>query len=200
MVKVLQVGEDVERIVLWSIISIAYFAMLRKSQFSNNSVKTFNPAEQFTREDFQFTDYGISVRVKWSKSEQKHTSCRFIPIARMPQSALCPVNAYSRMVSLVPALPDEPAFGLLHRGKLRPFSLKVIDKKFQALLSACDLDIGRYSFHSLRRGSASLASAAGCSDSDICCMGNWRPDCYKNYIHLPSEVLLRVTKRMAAFC
>ena len=59
MVKILQIGEDVERIVLWSIISIAYFAMLRKSQFANNSVKTLNPAEQFTREDFQFTDYGI---------------------------------------------------------------------------------------------------------------------------------------------
>ena len=123
---------------LWNIISIVYFAMLRKSQFANNSVQTSNPAEQFTREDFQFTDYSISVKVKWSNSKQKHTFCRFIPVARMPQSALCPVNAYSRMVSLDPALPDEPAFGLLHRGKLRPFSRKVIDKKFRLF---CQLTI-----------------------------------------------------------
>ena len=35
MVKVLQVKEDTESIVLWRIISIAYFAILRKSQFAN---------------------------------------------------------------------------------------------------------------------------------------------------------------------
>ena len=200
MVKVLQVKEDTESIVLWSIISIAYFAMLRKSQFANNSVKAFNPAEQFTRDDFQFTEYGISVRLKWSKTEQKHISYRYVPITRMPQTVLCPVKAYSRMVSLVPALPDEPAFGIPHKGKVRPFSRKMIDNKFKALLSACELVSDKYSFHSLRHGSASLASASGCSDSDICCMGNWKSDCYKNYVHLPTEVLLRVTKKMAEFC
>ena len=200
MYKVLQVKDDSESMVLWSIITIAYFAMPRKSQFANDSVKAFNPAEQFVRDDFQFTEYGISVRVKWSKSEQKHISYRYIPISRMPDTPLCPVLAYFRMVSLMPALPDEPAFGVPYKGKIKPFSKKVIDAKFKAVLEACELDSGKLSFHSLRRGSASLASAAGCSDSDICCLGNWKSDCYKRYIHLPTEVLLRVTQKMANLC
>lgn len=83
---------------------------------------------------------------------------------------------------------------------MRPLSRKIIDAKFKALLSACELDSGVFSFHSLCRGSASLASASGCSDSDICCMGSWKSDCYQKYIHLPTELLLRVTQKMAELC
>lgn len=92
---------------------------------------------------------------------EKHASCRFIPIARMLRSALCPVNAYSPMVSLVPALPSEPAFANPHKGKLRPFSCKEIDYTFRAVLSACDLDAKRIVFIPLDgAGQASLQPQA----------------------------------------
>ena len=72
----------------------------------------------------------------------------------MPDTPLCPVLAYSRMISLTPALPGEPAFGVPYKG----FSKKAIYAKFKAVLEACRLDSGKLSFHSLRRESASLAS------------------------------------------
>ena len=36
------------------------------------------------------------------------------------------------------------------------------------VLAQCHLDTDEYSFHSLRRGGATCASAAGCSDNEIC--------------------------------
>ena len=80
----------------------------------------------------------------------------------MPESVLCPVKAYARMVTLIPALPSEPAFGLPHKGKLRPFSKSQIDRKLQGLIKSSGLSSSRLSFHSLGRVCASLASLAGC--------------------------------------
>ena len=85
------------------------------------------------------------------------------------------------MVTLIPALPSETVFGLPHKGKLRPFSKSQIDRKFQGLIKSSGLESSRLSFHSLRWDCASLASLAGCSDSDICTVGDWKsgPSCSK---------------------
>lgn len=70
MFRVFQVKESIDHIVLWSFITLAYFAMLCMSQFANSSSGNFSPAEQFTRDHFQFTEYGPSVKMKWSKTEK----------------------------------------------------------------------------------------------------------------------------------
>jgi hypothetical protein len=41
------------------------------------------------------------------------------------------------------------------------------------VLAQCHLDTDQYSFHSLRRGGATCASAAGCSDNEICTAFEW---------------------------
>ena len=140
--------------------------------------------------------------MKWSKSDQKHASSHFIPLVNMPELVLCPLKAYACMVTLIPALLSEPTFGLPHKGKLRPLSKSQIDRKFQGLIKSSGLDRSRLSFHSLRRGCASLASLAGCSDSDICTVGNWKSGCYRKYtgIHLPPDSLVRVSQRIASVC
>ena len=54
--------------------------------------------------------------MKQSKSDQKHASSHFVSLVNMPESVLCPVKAYAHIVTLMPALPSEPAFGLPHKG------------------------------------------------------------------------------------
>jgi hypothetical protein len=95
--------------------------MLRKSQFANNSKNTFNPKEQLTRGDFQFTHEGLIINIQWSKTRQKHNNIHHIPLKRIEYCVLCPVLAYSRMVKLIPALPQEPAFGLPSTKTILPF-------------------------------------------------------------------------------
>ena len=43
-------------------------------------------------------------------------------------------------------------------------------------------DVGRYSFHSFRRGAAHLASANGLSDSTIRAHGRWKSEAYLRYV------------------
>lgn len=45
-------------------------------------------------------------------------------------------------------------------------------------------------FHILRRGSATCASAAGCSDNEMCTIGNWVSSRYRGFIvHPPTNYI-----------
>ncbi|CAG2216299.1 unnamed protein product [Mytilus edulis] len=63
---------SVQDAVMWAVIMISFYAMLRKSQFANNSRTTFNPKEQLTRGDIQITEEGLIIDIQWSKTSQKH--------------------------------------------------------------------------------------------------------------------------------
>lgn len=193
--------DEIQDSVLWALLTVAYFAMLRKSQFANTSRKRFSASEQLTRGDFSFTSSGMVISVKWSKTKQKHDDIHYIPLARFPISSLCPVSAYAHMVELIPALPDDPAFGFLSpSGNFTAFSKADIDKMLRILVLRCGLNPLNYSFHSLRRGGATLASVAGCSDSEICSIGDWASSCYRGYICPPLDSLYRVSEVMGTFC
>jgi hypothetical protein len=175
--------------------------MLRKSQFANNSRNTFNPKEQLTRRDFQFTHEGLIINIQWSKTRQKHNKIHQIPLKRIEDCVLCPVLAYSRMVKLIPALPQEPTFGLSSTKKdICAFSKSDIDKMIKDVLAQCHLDTDQYYFHSLRRGGATCASAAGCSDNEICTIDNWTSSCYRGYILHPTHKLYYISEKVGQFC
>jgi hypothetical protein len=46
---------NIQNTIFWALLLIGFYGMLRKSQFANNSRNTFNPKEQLTRGDFQWT-------------------------------------------------------------------------------------------------------------------------------------------------
>ena len=107
------------------------------------------------------------IAVKWGNTFQKHDKIRQVPLARI-DSDLCPVLSFSGMMVRIPASPSSPAFVLPNKSGLSPVTGPWIDKKLKSVLSRLELNPCEFSFHSLRRGGASLASLAGCSDSDIC--------------------------------
>ena len=109
------------------------------------------------------------------------------------------------MLDVLPALPDEPAFGFRTKSNsLSPFFKSDIDDMIRKVVVCCSLNPQNYSFHGLRhglgRGGASLASSAGCSDSDICDIGEWASSCYKGYIMPELVHLYRVSEAVGAFC
>ncbi|CAG2201509.1 unnamed protein product [Mytilus edulis] len=192
---------SVQDAVMWAVIMTSFYAMLRKSQFANNSRTTFNPKEQLTRGDIQITEEGLIIDIQWSKTSQKHKNIHHIPLKRVEDCVLCPLLAYSRMVTMLPALPGEPAFGLSDsKGKICAFSKSDIDKIVHKLLVRCGMDTSQYSFHSFRRGGATCASAAGCTDSEICTIGNWASSCYKGYIKHSTDKLYYISSNMGLFC
>ncbi|CAC5366993.1 unnamed protein product [Mytilus coruscus] len=169
--------------------------MLRKSQFANN----FNPKKQLTRGDLQFIEEGLIVNVQWSKISQKHSEIHQIPLKRIDDCVLCPVLAYS----IMPALPHEPVFGLpnvIVNGKICAFSKADIDKMVNDILVRCYMETNQYCFHSLRRGGATCASAAGCVHSEICTIGNLVSSCYRGYIKHTTDKLYYISDKVGQYC
>ena len=198
--KVLDLS-SIQNTVFWALLLIGFYGMLRKSQFANNSRNTFNPKEQLTRVDFQFTHEGLIVNIQWSKTRQKHNKILQIPLKRIADCVLCSVLAYSRMVKFIPALRQEPAFGLPSTKKnICAFSKSDIDKMLKEVLAQCHLDTDQYYFHCLRRGGATCASAAGCSDNEFCTICYWASSCYRGYILHPTHKLYYISEKVGQFC
>ncbi|CAC5413541.1 unnamed protein product [Mytilus coruscus] len=192
---------QVNRTVFWAMIMRGFYCILKKSQFANNSRITFNPKGQLTRGDLQFTKEGLIVNVQWSKTSQKHSEIHQIPLKRIDDCVLCPVLTYSIMVKMLQALPHAPAFGLpTVNGKICAFSKADIDKMLNDILVRCNMDTNQYSFHSLQRGCATCASAAGCTDSDICTIGNWVSSCYRSYIKHTTDKLYYISDKVGQYC
>ena len=90
--------------VIWSLILLMFFLMLRKSNVIPETIDSFDSQKQLVRQDIQILDDMLIVNMKWSKTRQFGHS-RQIPISSMPSNILCPVTAYSNMIKNVAAGP-----------------------------------------------------------------------------------------------
>lgn len=61
--KVLDLS-SITNTVFWALRLIGFYGMLRKSPLYNNSRNTFNPKEQLTRGDVEFTHEGLSINIQ----------------------------------------------------------------------------------------------------------------------------------------
>ena len=57
------------------------------------------------------------------------------------------------------------------------------------ILARLGYDNSHYSGHSIRVGAATSASAARLEDHLSQTLGRWLSDCYKTYIHTPTQVI-----------
>jgi hypothetical protein len=143
----------------WCLFIHAFFLMFRKSNLVPDSVRSFNGVKQLCRKNFTFDkDSGILlVKIKWSKAIQFGERELAIPLLPIPDSPLCPVQAYLNMISLVGVSQDSPAFSILKGKKTQP----VMYRQFQSVLKQTITLLGKhsddYSTHSFRRGGATWA-------------------------------------------
>jgi len=181
---------------IWASIIVSFFAFLRKSNLVPPSISSFNPREQLCRSDFRFVQQGLLIQIQWSKSRQHHDHMHVIPVSALPQSELCPLWAYCHMLALQPASASSPAFSVIRSGHLVPLTQHVLRQHFRRLVSDIGLNPVDYSFHSLRRGGATVAAMAGIPDSLIRTQGDWRSMVYKDYISIPATERFHVTAAM----
>ena len=184
-------------ITLWAYLLLAFFSFLRRSNMIPNSRFKFNPKEQLRRMDISFSDKGLVLHTQWSKTRQKHEFWHVIPISSVPNSVLCPVSAYCKMLISISAPATSPAFVYNIRGKLCPSTSHPLRVKFSDLVVAIGLSPLDYSIHSLRRGGATLAAAAGVPDHMIKTHGDWKSAAYRGYIALPPSHRFSITQAMA---
>lgn len=180
--------------VFWALFLLAFFTLARKSNLVANVVG--GQGRQILRRDVLYTDDGLLVIFNWTKTIQDRSRSLSIPLVSVPGSPLCPVQAYSNMVRLVPALPSQSAFVLPTSTSVRAVTYAEFMLVLRRLAGTVGLDPSSFSSHSFRRGGATFAFQADVPALLIKAQGDWASSAYLKYIDMSVEQRKLVGCRM----
>jgi len=178
----------------WALFLLTFFMFMRKSNMVPTSKKSFDSQKQLVRGDFASRNGVLLVNGKWSKTNQFGSRSCGIPVLPL-DSPLCPVRAFEKMVELVPANENAPAFCHFAKGVCQPITYGMFQRKLKSLIGAIGLPPTLYSSHSFRRGGATLAFKAGISGEVIKVLGDWRSDAYQTYLEIPLQVKTKAASK-----
>lgn len=168
----------------WSAILIAFFCMLRSSNLVPKTSDTFDPKKQLCKSDFLMGPDCVVVKIRWSKTIQFAQKHYHLPLLRVPSSPLCPVHAASSLLKLVSKSPSPAAF-VWKSGKVwKSLIYSRLLRQLKAWVKAIGYDPKKFSLHSLRRGSASLAFDVNVPGEVIKAQGDWASDAYLRYLNI----------------
>ena len=171
-------------------ILLAFFAMLRISEFTNLTTSAHNAVKEASRGDIQF--FGPSDRpsgfrfvVKCSKTDQFRTT-QTLTVYRTPDALICPVTAMQALFEHDPRPNDEPLFDFTarttnNRGRKVSAARAWFIKAFQKAILYCNLSTAKVQSHSLRAGGATAYLQGGIDPYIVQRMGRWRSYCWATY-------------------
>ena len=180
---------------LWSSFLIAFFTFSRKSNIVPPSLASFDKDKHLCRDDIDILDDKLVIRFRWSKTNQFHSRVIELPIAHIPNSVLCPVQAYTHFTSLAPATNNHAAF-TYKTTPLRLLTHESFSAGLKSTITRIGLDHSQYSGHSFRRGGATLAFASEVPAELIRSHGDWTSAAYLSYLEFDLQAKLSVTQLM----
>ena len=183
---------------LWALLLLAFFTLSRKSNLVATGQKTFDKNRQVCRSDVLIGEKGLLVQFRWSKTNQFGSRVLLVPVLAIPGSVLCPLEAYSNMLRLIPAKGDGPAFVLHVKGALVPVTYQVLQKFIKKCVAKLGLEPGLFSSHSLRRAWASWALRSQVPGELIQTHGDWSNQAYLRYLEFSLTERCEVAQKMSA--
>jgi hypothetical protein len=170
---------------VWGAGLLMFFGLLRRGNVLSDSAAGFDCSKHLRRRDIRFHHGGLTVEIRYSKTIQCRERLICVPLTRMRESVLCPVQAIFKALSMTPtASPDGPAFMILSPKGPRPLTSKMFVGRIRQCLVSRGLEAHRYAGHSYRRGGASFGYKIGLSVETVRQLGDWRSNAYMNYIEL----------------
>lgn len=185
---------------IWCLFLHAFFLMFRKSNLVPDSISTFDHNKQLCRDSIIFDCKRklLLISVKWSKTIQFGERELLIPLVSIPDSPLCPVQAFLNMKSLVCTSDKSPAYCFIKHKLCVPVTYRQFQTILRQLITEIGLDACSYSTHSFRRGGASWAFAAEVPTELIQLYGDWKSDAYKRYLKFSLDDKISVAEKMTA--
>lgn len=183
--------------VVWCLFVFMFFLFARKSQFLPLSVRSVDLNKILLRSDVKVIKDHFQVTFRWTKTTQFGRVVE-IPLVPIPNSPLCPVQAWENMTTLVPAPPSTPMFVMPRGSRLVPFIYPVFQSVFKSLVKLSGRDSSVYSSHSFRRGGASFALKLGLPGPVIQSQGNWASDAYLGYLDVSYQQRLSLARHFAS--
>ena len=171
-----------ERGLLWSAFTLAFYGFLRASEFTSSSLQW---------SDIQFSTTTITIDLRQSKTDpfrRGHTIA-----IRATSTSTCPVRAINCFAEV-----STLRSGSLHYGgRFTPLSRDQLTEVLRHLLQQAGHQQHLYSSHSFRIGAATTAAAAGLPAWLIKSLGRWSSDAYQRYIQCPPETLRLIPSLLA---
>ena len=183
---------------LWALLLLAFFTLSRKSNLVVTGQKAFDKNRQVCRSVILVGEKGLLVQFRWSKTNQFGSRVLLVPVLAIPGSVLCPLEAYSDMLRLIPAKGDGPAFVLPVKGALVPVTYQVLQKFIMKCVAKLGLEPGLFSSHSLRRAGASWAFRSQVPGELIQTHGDWSSQAYLRYLEFSLTERCEVAQKMSA--
>ena len=170
---------------------IMFFGLLRRSNVLGQACVPFDPSKHLRRRDILLTGVGLSVIIRWSKTDQFRSKVRTIPLPRLKGHPLCPSTAVFLALSLSPgAPPDGPLFPSISPESFTRRMLKVLE---QAGYDPKDLGS-----HSYRRGGATILwTKSNVGEAKIRALGDWSSNAHMLYTVSDSKDLGTITQAIA---
>eukprot|EP00877_Chromochloris_zofingiensis_P010968 jgi/Chrzof1/6124/Cz17g10190.t1 len=177
---------------------IGVLAMLRRSNLVPGCATLWGQAYHLCRKDITVdTDrYALKVQVSVSKTLTDSHKVHCVWIAGMRGYRLDPVQLYVNYVAAHPAPADAPAFLFDRNGSLEPLSFELLTAGLKRLAALAGMDAARYASHSLRKGGARAALAAGLNDYYTMFQGDWASNCFQRYYSMSVADKINITRRM----
>ena len=177
------------RSMLFSACTLAFFGMLRSSEYTSPNNTTFlsNSTLQVTNISFSPDLSFVSILIKHSKTDSFRHGCT-IRLAAV-SSDLCPVAALLRYLR----------YRHYSVGPLFVFQSGIYLTRHHIVTLLHDAlpHVSNINTHSFRIGRASTASLAGIPDSLIQVMGRWSSDAYHRYLRVSDATVHDVSVRMS---
>ena len=178
-----------DRLMLKSAISLAFFGMLRCSEYTCASPSRFDQLFDLSFRDVRVSTHNIvSIHIKSSKTDPFRKGC-VIRISRTFNN-ICPVICLVDYLN-VHSCPLGPLF-IFRNGEF------LTRNHISSLLRSALPRIANINTHSFRIGGASAAASAGIEDSTIQILGKWTSDAFRRYLHLSDDFILQTFNRMSA--
>ena len=184
------VYSDFERLALTSAATVAFFGLLRCSEYTCASSSSFDPLVDLLASNVTIAENLtiMSVRLKSSKTDPFRDGCT-IRIGATGND-LCPVRLMHRYLSVHP-FRQGPLFVL----SATRFITRV---DMVNLLTRCLPGLSNINTHSFRIGGASAAASAGIPDSTIQILGRWSSDAYRRYIRVSNGSVISLSQRIGS--
>ena len=170
---------------------LGFSAFLRAGEFTYDKWEETSPNFALTRSSVSFQEDGNIVLTLPASKTDFFRKGVCIPLAAAKNgSPSCPVSALRNLFNHFPANPAAPLFAKT----FGPFSRDHLIKTIRNALDT-GLNPTGFSGHSLRRGAAVSAVAAGIPRDEIKAMGRWRSDAVDLYFQSqPSKILIHSQK------
>ncbi len=159
--------------------SLAFFGLLRISEFTSTLRSTSSLNKQIQIQDVTIKNNAIKMLIRWSKTQQRGNPVNLtIPAIGKTH---CPVANLAKYLNIRPRCNNNNLFIHSNHSSLSSYQFKQVLNKALEFSGISNVHIRSHSF---RIGGASYFSQKGVSQEKIMKLGRWKSHAFKRYIRL----------------